>query len=186
MIRLRTLILLTVLFMPPLLPAMQPRKSPHETIYQKLEENRDLVMIIYGRPYTNDPTTGKPRVVWGGNNLVPTNKIWRLGADEATLLIVQRPVRIAETVVPAGAYSLWFLLGSDNSGTLIINRDFGQWGLEPPRQDRDLARIPLTRSKLSPPIHQFTMALDKTPDGKGVLRLMWEDRQYSVQYTDEK
>lgn len=101
-------------------------------------------------------------------------------------MTVQRPIVIGSTYVPAGAYSLWFLLGGDDSGTLIINRDFGQWGLEPPRKDRDLARILLARRKLSPPVHQFTMALDKTPEGRGVLRLMWEDREYWINYTDAK
>ena len=184
--RLFSVLIIALVLVAPAVSGMPARKSPHETISQKLEENHDLVMIVYGRPYTNNPWTGKPRIVWGGNNLVPTNKIWRMGADEATLLTVQRAIVIDSTYVPAGAYSLWFLLGADNNGTLIINRDFGQWGLEPPQKERDLARIAMQRRTLSPPIHQFTIALDKTPEGKGVLRLMWEDREYSVTYTDAK
>jgi hypothetical protein len=163
--------------------APKSRKSPHETINQRLEGN--LVIIVYGRPYTNDPNTGKPRQVWG-SSLVPVNKIWRLGADEATLLTTHKPIRIGAASVPAGAYTLFFLLGADDSGTLIINREIGQWGIDPYHPDQELARVPMTRGTLSTPVHQFTIDLDKTPDGKGVIRLMWEDREYSVSYSVSK
>ena len=70
------------------LPAMaqQPRaassggNSPHETISAVIDGNR--VTITYGRPYTIKPGTTEARKIWGG--LVPYDKPWRMGADEAT------------------------------------------------------------------------------------------------------
>lgn len=159
------------------------RVSPHETVSQRLQDNR--VTITYGRPYTKDPRTGVARVVWG-STLVPHGKIWRLGADEATTLITQKPIRIGDTLVPAGAYSLYFLLGDDDSGQLLINRQIGQWGIEPYQERSELGRVPMAREPLSPPVHQFTIELGKTPGGKGILRLMWEDRQYTVSYVVAK
>jgi glycosyltransferase involved in cell wall biosynthesis len=42
-----------------ILPSMaqQKRISPHETVSKVIDGNR--VMIVYGRPYTKDPTTGQ-------------------------------------------------------------------------------------------------------------------------------
>ena len=70
------------------LMAQQKRISPHETISKVIDGNR--VTIVYGRPYTKDPTTGQNRKIWG--ELVPYGEVWRTGADEATLLITQKPI----------------------------------------------------------------------------------------------
>ena len=58
--------------------------SPHLTTSTKIDDNR--VSVVYGSPNLKDPKKdGAVRKVWGG--LVPFGKIWRLGSDEATLLI---------------------------------------------------------------------------------------------------
>src|SRR5476649_1075231 len=95
--------------------AQQKRISPHETISAVVDGNR--VTIVYGRPYTKDPKTGGPRKIWGG--LVPYGKIWRTGADEATLLITQKPIVFGDTTIPAGAYTLFTLPQEDGTAKLI-------------------------------------------------------------------
>ncbi len=162
--------------------APQQRRSPHETISRSIEGNR--VTIIYGRPYTKDPRTGAPRKVWG--QLVPYDKIWRLGADEATTLITQQPIELGNLVVPAGAYTLFMLPADDGSAKLIVNQEIGQWGIDPYHADRELGRVDLKKETLAANIDQFTIALDKgTPNG-GVLKLIWEQTVYSVPYRVKK
>jgi len=85
------LVIAAVIFTASSLMAQQKRVSPHETISMVIDGNR--VTIVYGRPYTKDPKTGESRKIWGG--LVPYGKIWRTGADEATLLITQKPSPLA-------------------------------------------------------------------------------------------
>src|SRR5450755_2419197 len=87
------------------LMAQQKRVSPHDTISTVIDGNR--VTVIYGRPYTKDPKTGEARKIWG--TLVPFGKVWRTGADEATLLITQQDMQMGDATIPAGAYSLWTL-----------------------------------------------------------------------------
>src|SRR6476661_8166419 len=77
--------------------------SPHETTSAVIDGCR--VTITYGRPFTKDPKTGEPRKMWGA--LVPWDKAWRTGSDEATVLITQKPIMFSETEVPAGAYTLY-------------------------------------------------------------------------------
>jgi hypothetical protein len=170
------------------LMAQQKRLSPHETISTVIDRNR--VMIVYGRPYTKNPRTGEVRKVWGG--LVPFGKIWRTGADEATLLITQQPILIAGTTVPAGAYTLWTLPNEDGSAKLIINKQIGQWGMDPREpsnaydEKQDLARIDLKNDPLDNSVDQFTMAIEKNPSGGGILKLSWEKTQFSVPFTIQK
>jgi hypothetical protein len=163
------------------LQAQQKRVSPHETISQVVDGSR--VVVVYGRPYTKDPKSGEPRKIWGG--LVPYGKIWRAGADEATLLISQKPLVFGDTTVPAGAYTLFVLPAEDGSAKLVINKDLGQWGLQY-NEKSDLARVDLKKAPLDAPLDQFTMAIAKGPAGGGVLKLSWENTEYSVAFTVQK
>jgi hypothetical protein len=166
------------------LMAQQKRISPHETISKAIDGNR--VMIVYGRPYTKDPTTGQVRKIWG--ELVPYGEVWRTGADEATLLITQKAIMIGETTIPAGAYTLRTLPNEDGTAKLIINKQIGQWGIGPRSYDKeqDLARIDLKKEALDAPVDQFTMAISENPSGGGVLKMMWEKTAFSTPFTVQK
>lgn len=167
---------------PPEYVSQQPRKSPHETIHLPVEGNR--VTIVYGRPYMPDRTTGVPRSVWGGN-LVPYDKIWRLGADEATLFITQRDIEVGGVTLPAGAYTLYLHLFADDSAQLLINTEIGQWGLEPPDPKKEFARVPLKRQPLAAPVDPFTIRIENGQPGGGLLRFQWDNAEYSVAFRNK-
>jgi hypothetical protein len=154
--------------------AQQARKSPHETISKVLGDNR--VTVIYGRPYTKDPKTGEPRVIWGG--LVPWDAAYRLGADEATTLITQQAITIGGAVVPAGAYTLYEVPSQNGASKLAISTLVGEWG-EPVDESHDLVRVDLKKEALDAPVDQLTLAIDKE-DAGGVLKIKWEKTQFSV------
>jgi hypothetical protein len=166
------------------LMAQQKRVSPHETISKVIDGNR--VIIVYGRPYTKDPSTGQNRKIWG--ELVPYGEVWRTGADEATLLITQKPIMLGEAAIPAGAYTLWTLPNEDGTAKLIINKRIGQWGIGPGSydQEQDLVRVDLKKDALDTPVDQFTMAIAKGPSGGGVLSMMWESTGFSIPFTIQK
>ena len=161
--------------------AQQKRLSPHETI--SLVVDGDRVTLVYGRPHTKNPKTGEDRKIWG--ELVPYGKVWRTGADEATLLVTQKPLVIGGTTVPAGAYTLFTLPQEDGTAKLIISKDLGEWGLQYKEAD-DFARVDLTKAALDAPVEQFTMALAKGTDGGGVIKMSWENIEYSVGFTVQK
>ncbi len=167
--------------------AQQKRISPHETISAVIDGNR--VTIVYGRPYTKDPKTGEARKIWGG--LVPYGSIWRTGADEATLLITQKPIELGGTTIPAGAYTLWVLPTAEKT-KLIVNKQIGQWGTSPrdPKQTYDetldVARIDMKKDALDQPVDQFTISLEAKPSGGGTLKLGWEKTQFSTNIAVKK
>lgn len=179
-------ILIVLVMIGGLLPALAQEKriSPHETVSAVIDGSR--VTVIYGRPYTKSPRNGEIRKIWGG--LVPYGKVWRTGADEATLLITQKTLVFGDTTIPAGAYTLWTLPAEDGSAKLIINKQIGQWGVGRGSYDsqQDVARIDLTRETLAAPVDQFTMSVDKNPAGGGTLKLTWEKTGYSAAFTVQK
>jgi hypothetical protein len=177
-----TLALLIVSALP--LLAQQKRTSPHETVGTVIDGSR--VTITYGRPFSKSPKSGEVRKIWGG--LVPFGKVWRTGADEATLLVTQKPLVFGETTVPAGAYTLWTLPAEDGSAKLIINKQLGQWGAGPGIYDEknDVARIDLKKDAAEKTVEQFTMSVGKGADAGGVIKLAWEDLQYSAAFTVQK
>jgi Protein of unknown function (DUF2911) len=160
------------------------RVSPHETITATIDGNE--MKLVYGRPYTTKPGTTTARKIWGG--LVPYGKVWRTGADEATLLTTKEPIEIGGFSLPAGTYSLFTLPSEDGSAKLIINKKTGQWGIpyrEPAEKANELARIDLLPKPLDKPVDQFTMAIEPVGGG-GELKMMWEKTQYSVGFTVKK
>lgn len=191
--KLKPFLTLAVVFATALPLMAQPKRvastggvSPHETISQTFDGARDnRVTIVYGRPYTKNPRTGEMRKIWGG--LVPYGKIWRTGADEATIMALQKPIVLGDTTIPAGAYTLFTLPEADGA-KLIINKQVGQWGIGRGAYDekQDVARVDMKRESLDPAVDQFTIVLDKNPDGGGILKMQWENTQYSVPFKVEK
>jgi hypothetical protein len=182
--RMKSLVALLTLVTALPMMAQQKRYSPHETVSTVVDGSR--VMVIYGRPYTKSPHTGEVRKIWG--TLVPYGKVWRTGADEATLLITEKPLVFGDATVPAGAYTLWTLPQEDGSAKLIINKQIGQWGEGETvyKEENDVARVDLKKETLDTPVDQFTMAVTKGSQGGGQIVLSWENTKYTAPFTVQK
>lgn len=147
-------------------------KSPHETFGVVLGARPgNRVTITYGRPFAKD------RKVWG--TLVPWEKAYRLGSDEATLLLTQQPLMIGDAKIPAGAYTLYLVPSETGATKLAISTNIGKWGI-PVDETKDLARVELQKSALETHVEQLTLALEKDQAGGGVLKISWEKTQFSV------
>jgi hypothetical protein len=171
------------------LSAQQPPKkaastggvSPHETTSAVVDDNR--VTITYGRPFTKDPKTGEARKIWGG--LVPWDKAWRTGADEATLLITEKPIAFGDVTLPAGAYTIYTVPSESGTSKLVFSKHLGKWGV-PVDEKNDVARVDLKKEAAEKPTDQFFMVVAKNPAGGGVIKLIWEDTQFSAPFTVKK
>jgi hypothetical protein len=155
--------------------------SPHETTSAVIDGCR--VTISYGRPFTKDPKSGEPRKIWG--SLVPWDKAWRTGSDEATVLITQQPLMFGDTMIPAGAYTLYTVPSESGTSKLAISKNLGAWGV-PVNEKNDLARVDMKKEPAEKEMNQFTMAVAKNPSGGGLIKLMWEDTQFIVPFTVKK
>jgi hypothetical protein len=161
--------------------AQQARVSPPDVASAVIDNARTT--IYYSRPYTKDPRTGQPRKIWGG--VVPFGQVWRMGANEATMLVTQQPLEVGGATLPAGAYTLFMLPREDGTAQLIVNKQIGQWGSQYDEK-QDFGRVALTRETLEKPVDQFTIALSRNDNGGGTMRMSWENAQYSIPFTVKK
>jgi hypothetical protein len=161
-------------------PAQQKaRVSPHEVSTWTVDGNR--ITIVYGRPFSKDPDPtkgGQIRKIWG--TVVPFDKPWRTGANEATMFISQKPVEIGGKTIPGGvAFTLYTLPSEKGATKLIFSKELGQGG-EQYDEKHDFARVDMKKEALDQRVDQFTIAIDENKAGGGVLKLMWENTQFSV------
>jgi hypothetical protein len=99
--------------------AQKQRQSPHDTVTTQI--NAADLRVTFGSPAV------KGRTIWG--DLVPYDKAWRGGADEATLFSTNKDITINGKKLAAGTYSL-FVIPAKDKWTYIFNSQTGQWGIK--------------------------------------------------------
>ena len=158
-----------------------PRVSPAGMAEFTFADGKKIT-INYSRPYRKDPKTGEIRPIFGG--LVPFDKVWRTGANEATSLKTDVDLNINGTKVPAGSYTL-YSIPSQGTTKLIINKQTGQWGTVYDEK-QDLARIDVATTQLPAPLEQFTIAFVKTSGDSADLNFEWENWRGTVMVKEAK
>jgi hypothetical protein len=134
--------------------------------------NGERVSVVYSRP------SMRGRKIMGG--VVPYGVVWRTGANAATNFRTSADIVLSGVKIPRGEYTL-YTLPSSHQWKLIINKQTGQWGTVY-GQKFDLARIPLNKKILKQPAEKFTIALERTSDNSGTMKLAWEKTQLSVNF----
>jgi hypothetical protein len=95
------------------------RPSPPQTATGKV--GGATVTITYSSPSV------KGRKIFG--DLVPYDKIWRAGANEATIFETDKEVKVEGKSLPAGKYSLYAIPG-EKEWSFVFNSEVGQWGIK--------------------------------------------------------
>lgn len=126
------------------------------------------VVVQYGRP------AKKGRFIFGreqDNALLPYGKVWRTGANEATIIELKEDVMFAGKEVKAGKYSLWTVPGP-GSWKVILNSQTGQWGTEY-NDGKDLFKSDV-QIRVRPHVQQiFTIYFENIPNGTNMI-LSWD------------
>src|SRR6266542_613894 len=119
----------------------------------------------------------KGRKILGG--VGPYGRVWRTGADEATVLTTGADLQIGTLKVPKGSYSLFTVPGEDK-WQLVVNKTAKQWGAFSYKQADDLGRTDMKAAKVAAPAEQFTITLDEDGPRKAVLKMAWDTVVASV------
>lgn len=148
-------------------------KSPHDISYYKPKRNAPpVVKVLYGRPQK------KGRRIFG--NLVPYDKIWRTGANEATEITFFKDVKLGEQEIKAGTYTLFTIPGK-KSWTIILNSDTNVWGSYYYDKDKDVARLDVPVQNIDS-IEYFSVAFKKETDGTSMI-LAWDNISVAVPFS---
>jgi Protein of unknown function (DUF2911) len=140
-----------------------PRPSQKSSLMQSIG-NTDMT-ITYSRPGV------KGRSIWG--TLVPYDKVWRTGANEATTISFSDDVTVNGQPLPKGTYSLHSIPGRD-SWTLIFNKVADQWGSYNYDQSKDQLRVMTTPQKAAF-TEWMTFEVPQLNADKATVVLRWEN-----------
>src|ERR1700681_3889140 len=95
------------------------RPSPPAKVTEKIKSGA-TISIDYSQPSVKGRTIGK--------DLEPLpGKVWRTGANEATVFEVNKDVKVEGHALPAGKYGL-FTIADGKDWTIIFNKTWNQWG----------------------------------------------------------
>ena len=150
--------------------------SPEEEVtYSSGDLN---INVFYNRPYK------KGREIFGG--LVPYDKVWRTGANEATTFQTNKDLSIEGNILKKGKYTLWTIPGEE-TWKIIFNSEYGQWGIG---SDGEANRNP-AKDVLTVNIHavqqdrifeQFTISFEKVGEDAEMV-LMWDNTLVAVPFS---
>ena len=153
--------------------------SPGSTVSQTI--GISTVTVNYSRPSV------KGREIWGvlvpyGLTVQAANREpapWRAGANENTVITFSHAAKVEGKDVPAGSYGLFFTINSDDTGEVILSKDYRSWGAFHYDSKQDQARASI---KVRP--HEMTELLTydfiNLTKNSGELVLNWEKKQFPV------
>jgi hypothetical protein len=142
--------------------------SPKDTVEFKLN---DLELeIFYNRP------SKRERVIFGG--LVPYNKVWRTGANEATTFETNKSLNIDGNSLAAGKYTLW-TIPNDSVWKVIFNKKQYPWGVDETMNamreaEFDAVSVDIIPLIIKNTVEQFTVAFDNSTDNLS-LTMAWDN-----------
>jgi hypothetical protein len=164
-------------------PGLRPAASGRATSVVTLSVPRDpstpaapAASALTDPPVTITLDYGQPHLrgrALHTDSLVPYDKPWRTGANDATTLTTGVDLVVGGATLPAGKYVL-YTIPTHGDWKLIIQKSAGQ-----PAESaaaKDVARVDLHRRTIAEPVESLTMWLiPSTAPGKaqGELRLAW-------------
>ena len=154
--------------------------SPAASVSQTI--GISTVTVKYSRPSV------KGREIWGalvpyGWNVQPfgagNSAPWRAGANENTIIELSNDAKIEGHDVPAGSYGLSFVINKDNTGEVILSKDYQSWGsfFYDPKNDEMRAKIQL---RDIPMTEMLTYDFINDTKTSSELVLNWEKKQFPV------
>jgi Protein of unknown function (DUF2911) len=131
------------------------------------------IAIEYGRPSLK----GRPEA-----QMMPEGAPWRAGADEATTLTTDKPLKFGTLSLAPGTYTLNAQPGAKEWQLLVGKLGKPrQWGI-PYNSALEIGRAPMQIGKTKAPVEQVTISIDDTPAG-GTLRIEWGTASASIPFT---
>jgi hypothetical protein len=133
---------------------------------------------------------------------LPPDRIWRMGANQATRLKTDRPIAIGGKRIPAGEYTLYAYLPEGSAWHLLVNRDPGvplgsimadhlpQFAAElwprPSYADivaTEVARVPLRRVPSATPEEFLRIVVAPPIKDRSSITLSWGDQSWAAELT---
>ena len=156
------------------LPAERRARSPQDSV--TFAAGGATVKVCYSRPSLR----GRHMV---GAEAVPYGRVWRTGANEATMIHTTGHLVIAGIHLEAGTYALYTVPG-EREWEVMVNRSYMQWGHEGTYSDsvraQEVGRGRVPAARTSAPVERFTISSQPTNGGDANLVLEWENTRVAI------
>lgn len=123
-----------------------------------------------------DAPSVRGRKIFGG--LLPFDKNWRAGANEATTFSTDKNITVGGKALPAGKYSL-FATPGEKQWKIIFNSQLGEWGINHNGEANDDPAKDVAVVTVTPKTVPMTERL-KYVITKNGFDLVWETTSVSV------
>ncbi len=151
-----------------------PAPSPSQTIKQDF--GLSSIELSYSRPGI------KGRKIFG--DIVPFGKVWRTGANSATVLTFGDEVTIGNVKIPAGKYGL-LSIPEKKKWTLIITKQTDVTSPAAYKPEMDVVRVTANVMKTGETVETFTMQFADIKATSCALQLSWDRSMVSLPITTE-
>ncbi len=144
-----------------------PPLSPKDTA--KITLNDLKLEVEYNRP------SKRERVIFGA--LVPYDKVWRTGANEATTFETNQDLMIDGMLLKKGKYTLW-TVPMENSWKVMFNSKQYKWGVNEKMEpmwdpNYDVIELEIPKQSIDETVEKFTIAFDNKT-GHLKLTMAWD------------
>lgn len=140
-----------------------PAASQKASIFQTV--GLTDVTIVYHRPGV------KGRTIWG--DLVPYNKIWRTGANNATTIEFSTDVTIEGQKLAAGKYGLYTIPGQEE-WVFIFSKNSSLWGDDGYKEEEDALRVKVKPMAVPHLCEWMTFGITDLTEYSAQIYLQWE------------
>ena len=150
--------------------------SPEDEVVYTSDDLK--IRVLYNRPYK------KNREIFG--KLVPYGKVWRTGANEATIFETNKTITIEGKRLNPGKYSFWTVPDS-TTWMVIFNSESGQWGINHKGEANrnpalDVLNISVHAVTQERVFEQFTIAFEKVGE-EAEMVLLWDNTVVAVPFS---
>jgi hypothetical protein len=151
-----------------------PAPSPGQTIHQDFALS--FVEVNYSRP------AAKGRQIMG--DLVPYDKVWRTGANGATVITFGDDINFGGTAVKAGKYGLLTIPGK-SEWTVILTKSLDVTSPAAYKPENDVVRVKVKPIELPFAVENFMISFDDIKASSANMMLIWDKTLVSVALTAE-
>ncbi len=143
----------------------QVRASELGSMSQVIDGTR--ITVEYSRPRSRgrDPIFGTKAVHW--------DEVWTPGANYATTLEVDKPVKLNGMPVAKGKYSVWLVVRKSGPWTVVLEPRVKLYHMSPPDSNASQVRFPVT-VKAVPFTDVLTWWMPELTMSGGTLAMDWE------------
>ena len=149
------------------------KHSPAEEVTHAIQDVN--IKVKYCRPFK------KGRLIFGeeaDGALQPYGKYWRVGANEATEITVNKDVVFGGKPLSAGQYVVYAYPG-ETTWKIGLNSELGRWGYQEVDHSKDVLQVSVPAGNSSQVIEQFTITFSGA-DSLAFMNLLWDKTKVSV------